>query len=420
MKRFNPKSLLRSVGRVAGKEADALRRASLSRSALWVAPVLALVCVVADYCLSNTSLPLFNNTSSLWLPAILTREEAPVADDVVMFDVAYDKELVPAVDSAYNDTLGVRMVTSRSRLLQMLTVLKDAPYRYLFVDVRFDAADRTDADSVLFRALRGMPRMSIPTHSTGRGYEIADTGLLRCAGYNDFHYSYFDDVSHYELLQYGRPSVAALMYGCLDGGKISRHAGIFYTSDGRLCYNNVFLPLTDIGFGRDRPAEEDVREDFGGVRRLTLGYEVLDKSSPEEIRNMVSGSIVLVGDFENDLHDTYVGEVPGAVMAYAAYRELHAGRHLVSFGYLFALFAVYTVIGLCMMLKNPLYDSVLDHYKINMWQCRFVLSLLGYGAVLYVAMLACYLLWGMSLNIKVPGCVFGLLALYISIKKSRR
>lgn len=401
------------------KAADTLCRVTLKRGTLWIAPVLALVCVVGEYFLSNTSVPLFSNSTSLWLPAMLTQRDAQVPDEVVMFDMSYDKELAPVVDMVFGDTVGSRVVTSRPRLLQMLEELNGASYRYLFIDVRFESADRTDCDSALFAALRKTPRMSVSTHRSGSGYEIADTALLQCAGYSDYRHIYFDGFSHYELLQDGNPSVAARMYECLDGVHLKSLGGVLYTSDGRLCYNNVFLPLTDIGFGHERGGEEP-SEGMVEQSRLTLGHQVLDMMLPEEIHALVSDKIVLVGDFENDVHDTYVGEVPGPVLAYAAYKELHAGHHLVSWGYLLSLFAIYTLIGFCMMLKSPLYDMVLDHYRINIWQLRFGLSLIGYGSMLMMAMLGCYLLWGMSLNIKVPCWVFGTLALCLSFIKSRK
>ena len=419
VKRIHLKSIPKAVRSRARKAAAALRRVSLKRGALWIAPVLALVCMTGDYFLNNTSVPLFSNSTSLWLPAMLMQKDTPVPDEVVMFDVAYDKELVPVVDTVFGDTVGSRVVTSRPRLLQMLEVLKGASYRYLFIDVRFESSDRTECDSALFAALLRMPRMSVSTHRSSSGYEIADTALLQCAGYSDYRHIYFDGFSHYELLQDGHPSAAARMYECMDGTRLNCAGGVLYTSGGRLCNNTVFLPLTDIGFGRERSG---ARTSDGMVEqsRLTLGHQVLDMMLPEEIHALVKDKIVLVGDFENDVHDTYVGEVPGPVLAYAAYRELRAGHHLVSRGYLLALFAVYTLIGFCMMLKSPLYDMVLDHYRINMWQLRFGLSLIGYGSMLMAAMLVCYLLWGTSLNIKVPCWVFGTLALYLSFIKSRK
>ncbi len=225
MKAKHHLSILASSRRWNTALGNFLRGATIPRSALWIAPLLALVCVVADYCISNLSLPLSDNSSTLWLPAIITREKSSVPDDVVMYDVAYDKELVPVVDPAYGDTLGVRTITSRSRLLSLLDALEDAPYSYLFIDIRFESADHTACDSALFAKLRQMPRMCVTTHSAGRDYKIADTTLLKYAGYNDFRNFIFNDFSHYEVLQYGHPSVAERLYEAIDHKNVTHRWG---------------------------------------------------------------------------------------------------------------------------------------------------------------------------------------------------
>lgn len=418
MKAKHHLSILASSHRWNTALGNFLRGATIPRSALWIAPLLAIVCVVSDYCLSNLSLPLSENSSTLWLPAIITRENSPVPDDIVMYDVAYDKELVPVIDPEYGDTLGVRTITSRSRLQNLLNALKDAPYRYLFIDIRFESADQTDCDSALFAKLRQMPRMCLSTHVACRDYKIADTTLLKYAGYNDFRNFIFNDFSHYEVLQYGQPSVAERMYEAIDGKNVTHRWGPVYTSGNHLCYNNLFLPLTKIGINPQNDTIAPLDDFTTMMPSFILGREILDIMPVEEIHAQVSDKIVLVGDFVNDLHSTYVGDIPGALLAYAAYKELHAGNHLVNWPYILTIFVLYTLIGLGMLMRHPLYAVVLDRCRINLWQLRFLLSLIGYGAIIYLTMIACYLIWHISLNILVPTLVFGLLALCLSIKKS--
>lgn len=399
---------------------DSQARFFVYRFSVAIAAVLAVICVVADYLVSNMSYPIFDSSTQLATIGWLRRmADAPrnLDANLLMVNVAYDKAFVPVIDPTFGDTIGVRAITDRAKLLEFLNRIGGADYRYLFVDVRFDREDTTPSDSVLFARIVDTPRLSVSTHrhTVDNDFEIADSALLASAGYSDYRHWRFDNFSHYELLQDGHPSVALRMYREINGGDINAH-WLGYTSHGRLCYNSIFLPLTSV----HRPAGQtavDADADVVEMSFLNLGADLLERMSADELRALVCDKIIVVGDYENDRHLTYVGEVSGPMLTYYAYRELSAGHHYVPVAYVLALFILYFIMGLGIMSSRPWYEVMLDNMGIKLRIVRFTLSLIGVSLLMTGCMILFYMVWGVSLKVIVPMLVFSLLSVVVGVKK---
>ena len=393
------------------------------RFSVAIAVILALLCTVADYWVNNMTYPIFDSSTKLAAISWLRRSsKEPSNTDVnlLMVNVAYDKAFVPVVDPLFGDTIGVRAITDRNKLLELMKRIEGADYRYLFVDVRFESGDDTPVDSDLFARFVVAPRLSISTHraTAGYDYEIADSALLACAGYSDYRHWKFDNFSHYELLQDGNASVALQMYREITGGDVSERP-MWYTSNGRLCYNSIFLPLTSKHVPLDDAEDSGLSnyEDFDEVSFLNLGFDVLQMMTTEELRSLVRDKIVVVGDFDNDRHLTYAGEVSGPMLTYYAFKELSAGHHYVSASYMVALFMMYLVMALVILTRKPWYSAMFDRVGLKLKPVRYMLSLIGTSIVFTAAIIVFYMIWGVSLQVFVPAALLGVLSIVVSVKK---
>ena len=121
--------------------------------------------------------------------------------------------------------------------------------------------------------------------------------------------------------------------------------------------------------------------------------------------------IILVGDFNEDLHQTYVGDVPGPILSCLAYYDLHRGWHqlpLWLWGLLFLLYSA-SIYGIFIM-EKPWYGYIPVLRKCKSRFARFVLSLLGAGVVLLILQVLLYVLAGFAFSIFIPSLFLAILS----------
>lgn len=182
-----------------------------------------------------------------------------------------------------------------------------------------------------------------------------------------------------------KPSVALKMYRDIDGGDITRY-GCLYFSDKKFCNNAQFLTIpTDVFY---EYAES------GALRYPMLGSQWLSWYTPEEICAMVEDKYVIVGDFEHDLHSTYVGRVPGPMLSFLAYRELATGRHIYPWEEFLILTVIYAIM-VSVMLRGVSLWKKLPANKNSFVRCiltiiRIVWSFVEWGGILILINLAMY------------------------------
>ena len=110
-------------------------------------------------------------------------------------------------------------------------------------------------------------------------------------------------------------------YNKLTKKSINSHV-LWYSCNGRLCYNSLFI---------DFPLEDF--EEFDSQNNklyYNMGNDLLENYSEEDIATLTNGKYIVVGDMVEDVHDTYSGLRPGPVIMYYAFMALMKGKHLVS------------------------------------------------------------------------------------------
>lgn len=384
-----------------------------SRNALrcCVALAVALLIVVADYLASNLSFPLLDASESLSLFGYLAQDkEDDSLSDAVCVNVAVDKQLIPIVDE-FGDTIGNVPATDREKLLDFLKVTAQSNYKYVFLDIRFEKGLTTAVDSALFSTIISMPRLVFSTHRADGEYEMADSAMYIKSALADYRNNMFSGFTRYEFIQDGEESVALRIYRDLTGKTICR-CGPIYLSDGALCYNMQFVPMpSNLVF----PYGE-----HGEIRYPYLGAQLMDMHSDAELKEMMDDKIVVIGDFDNDLHQSYIGDVPGPLISYYAYRLLSLGGHKVNYWYIALLMLIYTVIAYSLMRSETLTATVMQKLGVESPWVLFLLSFLGWEFVLTILKILFYIIFNISFIATLPTAAFSLISLLKSIGEVRR
>ena len=281
------------------------------------------------------------------------------------------------------------------------------------LDVRFD--DDIESDSVslaLFGLIGSMERIVFAVHEGSD--PVADAPLDKAA-FGDYNMTAFEsNAVKYPIVHGDRPSMASAMYSDLNGGRISTFGPLTFDR-GALCLRSLFLDYPVRVF--DRAVESDglMPADY---YYMNLGVDLLaGPDSVARIRDYVDGRIVVIGDFDNDVHDTSIGQLAGSLINLNAYISLSQGRHKISWPYVVMLFAIYALIALCLIKRQSPVDMIPALRRRKSTALRFLFSLVGFSVVLSLLSLLLYLAAGIIYSIVLPSLYFSLISLWIEKRK---
>ena len=130
--------------------------------------------------------------------------------------------------------------------------------------------------------------------------------------------------------------------------------------------------------------------------------------------------IIIVGDFVNDLHDTYTGLQPGPYLVYLAYKELAVGKHFVSWLFICFMIFVYMIISMFILNRKTLWSFIPLFNRVNSKFVHFVLNLIGYSTVLVAISIILFICFRTVYNIFFPSLFFSLITLIISYKSQKK
>ncbi len=368
-------------------------RLSVRRALIAVA--ISFSIIVSDYIISNISFPIFDSSNSLGLQAYFKDYSIDTDAENFLFPIntGVDKQLVEVRDE-FDEPIGHTAITDREKLLEFLQIASKADYRYIFLDIRFEEGLTTPCDSLLFATISTMPKVAYSRHRAIEDDNRNPAMLLKGA-YADYRSTYSEGFSRYEFLQSGNESVALKLYSEIDNGFIQKRWFGYQDKDGSLCYNTQFIPF---------PKSVLYKYDENGqIRYPYLGAQVLGKHSEEELLRMMKDKIIVVGDFDEDLHGTYIGAVPGPLLSFYAYLMLKNGGHKVNILlqiFMLVIYSVVTYIILSPGNKRQARNPVLV----------LVYSLLGWGCVLWVLKSLLYWLFGLSFLVVIPTFIFSAIA----------
>lgn len=313
--------------------------------------------------------------------------QTETADSVIMIDVHYDKQMVVERDEGMPN--GMVPVTNRNKLLQLLTFLNERQdYRYIMMDVFLGKGVRQESDTALYHLISKMPRIVIakPMH-----VEIADSCLLAKAGTAQYGTAIWEnDFVKFQYQTDSTKSMPLMMYEELTGRKINKLWGKMYTDRG-LARNSVILTYEF--------CDEDMSWDLGtGL----LGDTIDNRPNTPELENLdTKGKYILIGDFEDDRHQTFLHDMSGTSILFNAYLTLLHQHHLISLGLIVLILVVFWLLAWLTITQNAQFK----------WLCSFV----GIPIYLFVLSLIIYLITCEAYDVLVATTLFWLLKCIVTI-----
>ena len=356
-------------------------------------------------------------------------QEVDDGEKFVFYNTSYDQVTVPAIDyhgSDFPDTIGVNVITDRKKLAEFLDLLeKGDKYSFVIVDLAFDENDVSPYDSCLYDKILEMrdivvangDRISLAPKLKGQNKDALVSYYVTLASTNLARYEYSEKDSR---------SIPLFVYESLYPDKVIKRYGFgrfsLYFSGGRLCNNSNFLT-----FGNNSSVEGDdeINDDLDcgveGFPYENIG-QILDGADSleaiiENVASRTDSAIVIIGDFNHDIHDTYMGEKPGPLIMARALQTLREGKHIVSFWHTIIWFLVFFMISLAIYIDKPvsMYFPVIK--KIPYKFVHLLLSLLSYSVVLLLCSFIEYAYFDRVTSLVIPIIYFSILKLVIQYRK---
>lgn len=378
--------------------------------------------------------------------SVLVGVSDKVPEDVMLINIAYDRELVPYYEGEqYDFSSGSIPVTNRKLLTDLFTQLAANPtYKYILCDVRIEPngdPERVEREDSLLNAIAATPRLVLPMHE---GEEPTDSRLLSKSGYCDYAVNFVEsNFVKYEFCKNGHESFPLKAYHELTGTTIQKH-GPVYTSNNSICRKCVELKFP-VRIYSDGVKDLDALGVKSGLGKMSgyqkvfynLGADVIDMEM--NLAEKAKGKIIVIGDFSGgDNHSTYLGDMPGAVINYNALCALLNNDHMISLWEIIFLFVLYLMVTIYIMNERSVLQTFMPsgprfrltyglmHHKTWRWvlnpggASRILWSFVGITVLLWVISAICYMFTSIIIYLFIPSISFTLLKHIVIYAKLRK
>lgn len=309
----------------------------------WLLPSVNAVCLVLLqmlYLNSNWVAPVEEDIVEL-----LTKIEtfffhpSKPPDKIVFINTAYSTAITKYNDAGNNGTVSI---TDRQKLAEFFSYLvsHDNQHQYVLCDVRF--TDASSSDSILKSSMKGLTKYILPMHidpNADTAISSVIDGRFALADYKTYG-SNFSKMMLYEK-DYGVSIPMKMLQDISDTNNkpFTFHYSWFGLINGWHSVPNSIFP-------RFYYTNYDlVKHQLSLNAALNLIYLAKGKKESDQLYNsMFKGSIIAIGNFNDDVQPTAIGFLPGTLLLVNSYLTL---KHydVFSIWYLFFLFICFTLIS---------------------------------------------------------------------------
>ena len=280
------------------------------------------------------------------------------------------------------------------------------------LDVIFEKGISSPQDSALFSLIASMKRIVIPAH---QDMPLEDSVLYCKAANADYTITWEEtNFARFQYIHDGMPSMPLRMYQEIYGDSISK-CGFLFFSRGWLCRNGITLKMP-VRLSADTEEEGYMKK----INVLYLGSDVLAMDSIAPISEEIKDKIVIIGSFNEDVHDTYAGLMPGSIICLNAYYALVHGEHVLLGRYggvlVFYIFMLLLYFFISMAYLNGFSLSA----KIQNPWLKLLLSLISINVLFWIIAVLAYILpLDLVYNVWIPIGIFSLLDFVANIVNTK-
>ena len=256
----------------------------------------------------------------------------------------------------------------------------------------------SDADSALQASVRGLNKIVFPAQlsDSGTAEELAIQVPSAIADYEMVNGGFLK----FKLFQNKTvPTLPVYMYQQISGKELKQKFG-WYFQGYRPVMNSLII---------DYQIRTHELMDEGEYPVINLSELML---LPEEViaNDFLKRRFIIMGDFNNDTHETIYGSTPGTLILLNVYLSLMDGQHLISFWWWIFLLVGFTFFSRRMLFPEP---DPITHKYANLW-----IPLLRSATFLSILSIVSYLIFKQHIQVLVLTLYVNVLRFIIQLKKS--
>ena len=246
-------------------------------------------------------------------------------------NTAYDPVLTES-ENEYGE-IGKVAVTDREKLGKFFEKMAEHGNRhqYILCDILFDL--KTNQDSLLAASLAKVKKLIIPAEYNKEERRLVPP--LFNVNYAQADYITYEGIVSkiriYASESKSKTLPLKMFEECNNLTIKKNFLGLYYKGNyiARAIYPRYFY---------DRAKMQKNEMSLGSVVELMEGNDTLF------YKDVLQGKILVLGNFTNETHATFIGPLPGSLILFNTYLTLEAGYHLISWGwFVFALLSFATL-----------------------------------------------------------------------------
>jgi len=294
------------------------------------------------------------------------------------------------------------VVSDREMISKLVTGINSLPGKPVFtaLDIQFyyPYTPNPSIDSVMQVELDKNPNIVIPVvkNEYGNYFFPIYKGLY---GYSD--YRTFGAAFNKFRLQKSEtiPSIPVLLHQRIDGAVYEDH--FFYTKcNGRLSLSAIwptyFLRDTNVIANRNK---------YG--KYFNIGEIILDmEANPDNYQNYFKDKIVIVGNFESDVHPTAVGKMSGPILLANMYLTLLNNQHLFSILMFSILWLSFSFLSYIAFYKKMPEIKLNLKFMFSSYLTKFVKSYVSYFGTMFFLSTIFLFVFNVQVALFLPALIF--------------
>ena len=325
---------------------------------------------------------------------IFKSDEKPWSKNIVFIDVSKDPSL--ADDSEYgppDSTMrgAQRVITDRVKLAKLFSIINQHPneYKYVICDVLFDKPG--PGDSSLKPQIEKLKKIVISTiwenDKLVKPIYKVPSGVV--------NYSAINKTIFTKMPIYYKDSLKSLPACLFEKTTPYRFTRRYFTFlDGKPTFNTMipefYYRTADMVTGDMVNADTVAAHKKININTYYLGELLADP----DCFNVLKNKFIVIGDFANDLHVTYLGRMPGSLILWNTYLTLYKHRVSISANWLLMLFFCYFLISYWTII-HPEKKINEIHKKIRVpFLSKFLINYISFIGVLVLINIFSYFYFG--------------------------
>lgn len=320
------------------------------------------------------------------------------------------KDLALTEDSA---DYGNITISDRKKLHSFLQKLNRLPQKpsYTVIDLQFYYHNSEDpaVDSLLESEITKNKRLLIPVVKDADG-NYKDPLFLSNYAYSDY-LTFGSGFNKFRVLNHSTlKSIPIFLHEKLNNA-IYKDYFFYATCNGKLCLSALW-PHYYLTESEVRSNQQTTITQFYNLGEVLLDME----GNPDAYTRFFENKVLLIGNFEEDVHSTPVGKMAGPVLLANIYLSLLNNHHIVSPYYLLFLWAVLSFLSYFAWFSQIPKIKINFKYIFSSYLQKFLKSYISYFGCMFLLSLVALFFFDIQIALFLPSLILSGIE-YVSQKK---